>query len=127
MDLFILSVSGGLGAIVRYLVGNIIMEKYPDPPIPMAMLSVNILGALGLGLFYGAYFRYIPMDAYDNLWFLALGIGFFGAFTTFSTFSMEALELFRKKSYQRLVWYVAISLLGSIVMFSVGYGLGLWI
>ncbi|QQK80011.1 fluoride efflux transporter CrcB [Salicibibacter cibi] len=127
MDIFMLSISGGIGAIARYLLGQVIMGKYPDPPIPVTMLSVNILGALGLGLFYGAYFRSIPMYAYDDLWFLILGIGFFGAFTTFSTFSMEALELLRKKSYRKFVWYVAISLLGSIVMFSAGYSLGLWI
>ena len=126
MDLFILSISGGLGAIARYLMGQAIMEKYPDPPIPLAMLIVNILGALGLGFFYGVYFRSIPMYAYGDLWFLVLGVGFFGAFTTFSTFSMEALELLRKKLYQKLIWYVAISLLGSIGMFSAGYGLGLW-
>lgn len=125
MDLFVLSISGGLGAITRYVIGQAIMIRYPAPPFPTAILIVNILGALGLGIFYGVYFHSIPIHAYEEPWFLILGIGFFGSFTTFSTFSMEVIDLLYKKLFRKVGWYIGLSLIGSTIMFSLGFGLGL--
>ncbi|MBP1970472.1 CrcB protein [Virgibacillus natechei] len=101
MNILLLSMSGGLGAICRYLLGLAIMKKNPYPEIPIAMLTVNVIGSFGLGVF-------------------------FGAFTTFSTFSMEAVELLREKKYRKALIYISISLIGSVITFSIGYLIGIW-
>jgi hypothetical protein len=60
MNLLLVGVGGALGAICRYLLGLAIMSRFPKPPFPIAMLIVNVLGSLGLGLFYGSYYGAIP-------------------------------------------------------------------
>ncbi|WP_232735795.1 fluoride efflux transporter CrcB [Alteribacter populi] len=120
INLFLVSIGGGLGAVSRYLLGLKIQQQYPKSPIPIAMLIVNLLGSLGLGVFFGALFGGIPMFEYDNPWFLLLGIGYFGAFTTFSTFSVEATTLIHEQKYKKAFIYIGLSIVGSFVMFLLG-------
>ncbi|WP_143522720.1 CrcB family protein, partial [Pseudomonas sp. 2822-15] len=56
--------------------------------------------------------------------FLIIGIGFFGAFTTFSTFSVEAITLFQKRKWIPFITYLVLSIGGSIVTFLIGLFLG---
>ncbi|WP_096198914.1 fluoride efflux transporter CrcB [Bacillus sp. FJAT-45350] len=120
MNILLLALGGGLGAITRYLCGLFIMKRFPQPSIPVAMLLVNLTGSLGLGLFLGLLYEGVPLGAYEEPFFLLVAIGFFGAYTTFSTFSMEASELIRKRLYKKLVAYVSLSIFGSILFFCVG-------
>lgn len=127
MNLFLLAIGGALGSVSRYLLGLAIVKKYPHPPIPVAMLTVNLLGSFGLGLFFAIAYGKVPLAAYDEMLFLFLGIGFFGAFTTFSTFSMEMIELLRKKLIKKAIIYFSISIAGSIIMFLIGFSIGIYI
>ncbi|MBB5174253.1 fluoride efflux transporter CrcB [Texcoconibacillus texcoconensis] len=120
MSLLSVGLGGALGAICRYLLGEWVKEKVNNPSIPLAMLIVNLLGSLGLGVFFGVVYGMVPMDVYDDPLFLLIGIGFFGAFTTFSTFSVEAVELIRKRTYLRSFFYVMISIIGSVALFVLG-------
>ncbi|SEB20593.1 CrcB protein [Thalassobacillus cyri] len=120
MNIILVAIGGALGAMARYLLGLIIMNRFTDPPIPFAMLTVNILGSFVLGLFFGLFYGAIPGDAYQDSLFLSVGIGFFGAFTTFSTFSVELVQLVKKQYYSKAVIYLSISVLGSITAFVVG-------
>ncbi|RXI96407.1 fluoride efflux transporter CrcB [Anaerobacillus alkaliphilus] len=124
MKLLLLVVGGSIGAISRYLLGSAFMKRYPNPPIPIAMLFVNLVGSLGLGLFFGLSFGGTPLGAYDDPLYLAIGIGFFGAFTTFSTFSVEAIQLSIKKQWKKLTAYLSLSIVGSIVCFFIGLHVG---
>ncbi|WP_100372184.1 fluoride efflux transporter CrcB [Bacillus sp. FJAT-45037] len=121
--LFLLMIGGSIGAITRYLVGIYIMKRFPKPPIPVAMLIVNLLGSFGLGSFMGGYFQEVPLGAYEDPLFLSVGIGFFGAFTTFSTFSVESVQLIQRKAWGKLVLYVGLSIGGSILSFLLGFWL----
>ncbi len=116
----LLASGGGVGAVCRYLVGLFFMSKIPNSPIPIAMLIVNLVGSLGLGLLYGGMYDE-PEVLYGNTIFLALGLGFFGAFTTFSTFSVEAVKLIADKYYKKAGIYITLSIGGSIVGFIVGF------
>jgi CrcB protein len=97
------------------------MKQFPSPPFPIAMLVVNLLGSFGLGSFYGAYYGAIPLGAYEEPVFLLVGLGFFGAFTTFSTFSTESVQLVQKKAWKPLFFYICLSIVGSVVMFVLGF------
>lgn len=110
---------GALGAMCRYGIGLLLMNKYPHPPIPIAMLIVNVVGSLGLGLFLGHYFSsYEAFDLYNAPIFLLIGLGFFGAFTTFSTFSVETVLLLRNRQLKKAFLYVFLSIVLSIAFFS---------
>ncbi|MCA1321429.1 fluoride efflux transporter CrcB [Bacillus tianshenii] len=115
------ALGGGTGAVTRYLTGKIIMRRYPSPRIPVAMLTVNIAGSIGLGLLMGHLHE--EPELYGNLPFLLVGIGFLGAFTTFSTFSMEAVQLLREGSVKRAALYILLSVIGAMIGFILGFGL----
>ncbi|WP_078578060.1 fluoride efflux transporter CrcB [Salipaludibacillus agaradhaerens] len=117
MTVLLVAVGGGLGAVSRYLLGNLIKARTKERRIPTAMLIVNILGAFGLGLFFGWVYREVPSMVYDDLRYLFIGVGFFGAFTTFSTFSIETSTLIRKKKWRDCALYVGSSIIGSIMCF----------
>ncbi|KMJ58142.1 chromosome condensation protein CrcB [Bacillus sp. LL01] len=120
MMALLLAAGGGIGAVCRYLVGLFYMNKLPRPPIPFAMIIVNLIGSLGLGLLYGGMYD-DPEILYGNTIFIALGLGFFGAFTTFSTFSVEAVQLLINKLYKNAGMYVVLSIAGSILGFILGF------
>ncbi|MCR6097841.1 fluoride efflux transporter CrcB [Salipaludibacillus agaradhaerens] len=117
MTILLVAVGGGLGAVSRYLLGILIKSRTKERRIPTAMLIVNILGAFGLGLFFGWVYREVPSMVYDDLRYLFIGVGFFGAFTTFSTFSIETSTLIRKKKWGDCALYVGSSIIGSIMCF----------
>ncbi|BAB06705.1 fluoride efflux transporter CrcB [Halalkalibacterium halodurans] len=127
MNLLIVAIGGGIGAIARYLVGQWMMKRFPDPPFPIAMLVVNLLGSFGLGAFFGLYYHELFAASYDDIGYLFGGIGFFGAFTTYSTFSVEAVLLIREREWKKLFSYVLLSIVGSIAAFLLGfYGTSSW-
>lgn len=121
MNLLLVGIGGATGAVARYLLGAAIMKRNPHPPIPVAMLIVNLMGAFGLGLFFAVIYGQIPLASYEAPLFLLIGIGFFGAFTTFSTFSVEAIQLVEKNLLKKAIVYVTLSIVGSIIFFIVGF------
>lgn len=121
----LLAGGGALGAVCRYGVGLAMMKMFPHPKIPVAMLFVNILGSFALGLFYNQMFGVIPVPGNENMLFLSIGVGFFGAFTTFSTFSVESYQLWRDKKWVALLLYISFSVLGSIPAFFLGFSLNI--
>ncbi len=83
---------GGMGAVARYVVSGIIMEK-TGGSFPYGTLTVNVLGSFAMGFLAMWLVERIGLDP---LLRLAIFVGFLGAFTTFSTFSMETLNLFEQ-------------------------------
>ncbi|MGO4888310.1 fluoride efflux transporter CrcB [Anaerobacillus sp. MEB173] len=120
MNNWLIMIGGCLGAISRYAAGLYLMKLFPKPPIPIAMLTVNLLGSLGLGFFLGSYFSEIPISS-DQPIYLLLAVGFFGAFTTFSTFSVEAMQLLRDRQLKQAILYIGLSIFGSILCFIIGF------
>ncbi|WP_204166804.1 fluoride efflux transporter CrcB [Bacillus sp. CGMCC 1.16541] len=116
---------GSIGAVFRYFLGLVVMKQYSNPPFPVAMLVVNIIGSGGLGFFYGYYYGGVPNGlVYEQPLFLIMAIGFFGAFTTFSTFSMEVVTLIERKRYKELAAYISFSLIGAFTLFSIALFIG---
>lgn len=119
MNILAVAIGGGLGAASRYILGVWIKQHTKERAIPTAMLIVNLLGALGLGLFFRLVYGEVPVGMYEEQAYLFLGIGFFGAFTTFSTFSVEAVTLLKKHKWVPLFAYVLLTIGGSIFLFSI--------
>jgi crcB protein len=103
---------GALGAASRYLLGDIITRK-SNSVFPFGTLIINVLGALLLGVLVG-------FNAGTNT-YLLLGEGFLGAFTTFSTFMYESLNLSQTRKFRAAVLYIAGSIFLGTMCFVLGF------
>ena len=84
------AVGGGAGAVCRYLVSVWIAEQGLRV-FPWGTFAVNIAGSFALGLLYElSQIAVVPPEVR-----MVLAVGFLGAFTTFSTFSLETVNLLR--------------------------------
>ena len=79
---------GALGALARFACSKWLPTSAGT--LPWATLLVNGLGSFLLGLLTGWC---LSTNALDERWRIALATGFLGSFTTFSTFSIETVQL----------------------------------
>lgn len=106
---------GGVGSILRFLLSQATQKWWTIQSFPMGTFIVNMLGCFGIGLF-SAYFLKNPSD----LKFLLIA-GFCGGFTTFSTFSLEGLQLFQQQQYGTLICYFLLSLFLGLFLTYIGF------
>jgi CrcB protein len=85
-----IAVAGALGAVARYYV-CIIALRVAGPRFAWGVLCANVLGCLLLGLLMHATLRG-GAGGLSPAMQSALGVGFLGAFTTFSTFGVDTIE-----------------------------------
>ena len=104
MTFILIFLAGGLGSLLRYVIGLILPSFF----FPWATVAINVIGSFAIGLLGGLYSR---MGWSDNLQ-LALTVGLCGGFTTFSTFSKEALSLATMGRWGAFSLYV----IGSVVL-----------
>ncbi|KWW11632.1 MULTISPECIES: fluoride efflux transporter CrcB [Peribacillus] len=108
-------IGGFFGSASRYVLQMIFNRLMPAGSIPISILLINLIGSFGLGI------AFPRKEAWDPSVQVFLTIGFLGAFTTFSTFSMETIELIRKYRCIDSLIYVTVSILGCIGAFLCGY------
>ncbi len=97
---------GGLGGMARLAVGNLV-ARYLGASFPWGTLSVNLSGALLMGLVAGGLG--LPDNEADPAWSL-LAIGLLGGYTTVSTFSLQTLTLWQQRRGVAVLSYVALTL-----------------
>mgnify|MGYP000141183661 CR=1 FL=1 len=116
-------IGGFLGANARYILSLVISQRFPTiagRPIPSGTAFVNITGSflLAMFLFYAAKKANFPDSAK-----LLIGTGFFGAYTTFSTYANESITLFQGKDWMSALAYI----IGTNVLCLIGVIAGLFI
>lgn len=109
---------GALGALCRYLFGLLIQGTL-HTTFPLATLIVNVLGSFLLSLLF-----YAGTPTLSPAWRLALGTGFLGSFTTFSTFELEASLLIKEARWGGAALYVGGNLLLGFAAILLGRALG---
>ncbi len=82
---------GGLGAMMRDIVSRFVYSLF-FPTFPYGTMAVNVLGSFLFGFLWQLTERLIVSREIKALIFT----GFLGAFTTFSTFSFETVNLIRE-------------------------------
>lgn len=115
-DAGLVFLGGGLGAVARFLAAAA-LPKVQTQGFPVAILLVNLIGCFVLGLIVGAAAR---AQGLPRTWTTFLGVGVCGGFTTFSTFGIDALELFEEGRWLALSSYVLGSVVGGIVAAALG-------
>jgi CrcB protein len=111
IDLIFLAVGAILGAYLRYKIAS---SEFYIAGIPLAVLSVNVIGSFVLGMSMAGAQRYHLSDSYV----LFLGVGFCGSFTTMSSFAYETISLADAGemlvAFLNVIFNVGLSLLGII-------------
>lgn len=95
INILIVSVGAGIGGGLRYIISTIAARNLPIY-FPFGTLIVNTLGSFLLGLII---FGLDEKELISSNLRLFLGVGICGGFTTFSTFSLETIYLFRDSQF----------------------------
>lgn len=105
-----------IGGAARYLVS--LALKNASKGFPWATLLVNLAGCFLIGLLWGMFSK---STAVESNWALFLTVGFCGGFTTFSTFSKEALMMLQSGNIWGFAGYIGISVAAGIALVALGY------
>jgi CrcB protein len=106
-------IAGGFGSVLRFWLGNMLMAMFPRPRIPVSVMVVNIVGSFALGIF-------VSLGIDNQTVSILVGTGFFGGFTTFSTFSVEAVQLLAAKRIKDSAVYMLLTMACSLGGFWAG-------
>jgi CrcB protein len=121
LDKYLLVGLGGfLGAIARFALGTWAAEKW-GPGFPYGTLLINVSGSFVLGLFLTAGAARLGIDP---RWRLFFAVGFLGAYTTFSTFTYETVQLLLANNWRPALAYVGVSNVLGVGAALLGVGLG---
>ena len=102
MSFVFVTLGGAFGAVVRYAISLIPVKGQ----FPILTLLTNILGAILIGFIVGLTQKEGDVSANTVLFWKT---GVCGGFTTFSTFSLEAFQLFERRAYAKGGAYVTLS------------------
>lgn len=117
MNTYLLIGSGGaLGAVTRYWLSSLSYQRFGHG-FPIGTLLVNIVGSLMIGFLYFWLIKRFAMDAELRA---LLIVGFLGAFTTFSAFSVETLILLQQGAWVKSLAYVGLSVFLCVAAAAVG-------
>ena len=107
--IFVVGLGAGLGGIVRLLVNAIVVARAGIGAAPLATLFINVSGSFLIALVLGTLQARTDVSP---LWRVFLATGILGGYTTFSTFSFEALGLISRGATVAAVAYGA----GSVIL-----------
>lgn len=121
MTIQMLAVAGGgaLGALSRYGLSGWFATAFPGK-FNVATLVINVLGSLLIG---AAYVLIVEKMLMPPVFRQLIMVGFLGAFTTFSTFSLEALALLHGGQMVGALLYMFTSVLLSLAAVAIGFTL----
>ena len=113
---FVLVFAGsGIGGMLRYAVGLLALRWF-GPAFPIGTLAINVFGSAVMGLVV-AMFTALNIGHADVRLFLTTGI--IGGFTTFSTFSLDAITLWQRGAHAAAITYVLASITVSFVALAI--------
>lgn len=113
-------IAGVVGTLLRYYMGLWVQQTVPQTSFPVGTLAVNLAGCFALGWF--------SRWALDNPRIspsvrTGISTGLIGSYTTFSTFSVETVQLFRQELWGTGILYAGLSLAGGLYLTRLGMAL----
>lgn len=109
-------IGGGLGSVVRFALARCVQFS-TGTFFPWGTLVVNIVSCFVLGFTLGLFNQKILSNADTRLF---IGVGFCGGFSTFSTFSLETVELIKTGEMFYALLYIALSIIACLAFILLG-------
>lgn len=106
MNFLLVFVGAGLGGMARHAVGVGALRL--GSSFPYATLGINVVGSIAMGLFAG----WFAQRGASQAWRLFVAVGVLGGFTTFSSYSLDAVLLLERGETGAALLYVV----GSVVL-----------
>lgn len=110
--LLFIALGGASGAVARYLLANWAHRMW-EGHLPVGTLFVNVLGSFTIGI---VYVLLVEKQLIHQDWRGVLMVGFLGAFTTFSTFSLETITLIEAGHFTQALGYMLVSTVVCVLM-----------
>jgi len=117
-NILIIGLGGAFGAVSRYSLAHLAINLF-GKGFPFGTLIANFVGSLLMGLLFGL----IESGSLMPQVRIALGVGFLGAFTTFSTFSLDTVLLLQQGDWIKALLNVLLNVGLSLS----AAALGLWL
>lgn len=111
-----IAAGGAVGAMARYGMHLAMVQSF-GRDFPYATLIINVIGSFLIGVFAVVIMERMQLP---EVWRLGLVVGLLGAFTTFSTFSLESLFLLHEGAYLKALTYVLSSVILCIAAAAAG-------
>lgn len=108
-----------IGVIARFTITNLAKQTFPGP-FPIGTLLINLLGCLVIGVMQTLFLELMTVRREAQLF---VSVGLCGGFTTFSTLSVETIQLIRHGHAWKALGYQAISLVGGLLAVVAGIAL----
>jgi fluoride exporter len=115
--MLLLMLGGAVGTAARYLLSKWFAAQL-GPAFPWGTLVINVSGSFILAVAAAIILDRLPPEHAN--WYLLVGTGFCGGYTTFSTFEWETFKLVRDGSW----WYALANVFGSVLAGFLGVLLG---
>ncbi len=125
MAYFWVAIGGALGSLARFSLANA-MAVWTGAEFPWGTLLINVLGSLVIS-FFGVLTGSSPRFAVPYEARVFVTVGLCGGFTTFSSFSLQTVELVRTGQAGRAAMYVAASVLLCLTACWAGFLLAAWV
>ena len=118
------ALGGALGSVARFALNGVVADKF-GPAFPWGTLAVNVSGSLLIGIFAGLAVpegRLDPPARQFTTQFLMIGVC--GGYTTFSSFSLQTLNLLREREYLYAGGNILLSVALCMIAVWLGFLLG---
>lgn len=109
MKFLLIYIFGAIGALSRFF----LIEILQFGKFPFSLILINLLGTFLFAFFVKGYL--VKKEA-KEIWLLAIGTGFFGAFTSFSSVILDMVKLFNQSEILFLIFYFILQVFGGILM-----------
>ncbi|MDR2977218.1 MAG: CrcB family protein [Streptococcaceae bacterium] len=114
MSILVVFIFGILGGISRIGVNQLLANYHG---FPIATLAINLIGCFLFSFFVK---NFLVKKQLGEIWILAAGTGFLGAFTTFSSTILDSYRLIASGSYVSALIYALMTMFGGLAMIIIG-------